>query len=76
MKINNQYKIAAIIIVSRSRFLLLAILMMVAIHSMAQKQKADPKFFIYLCFGQPDRTRKSKTDDHCYALWQGLSKDH
>ena len=52
MKINNQYKIAAIIIVSRSRFLLLAILMMVAIHSMAQKQKADPKFFIYLCFGQ------------------------
>lgn len=36
----------------KQRVILLAILVTTTLSSFAQKQKPDPKFFIYLCFGQ------------------------
>lgn len=35
-----------------TRLALLAVMLVTTLHSFAQKQKPDPKFFIYLCFGQ------------------------
>lgn len=48
----KQYKIFLRKNVTAIRLVLWAVMMMATISSIAQKQKPDPKFFIYLCFGQ------------------------
>ena len=48
----KQYRIFIRKMVITQRLVLLAVVMITTINSFAQKQKPDPKFFIYLCFGQ------------------------
>lgn len=48
----KQYKIFLRKNVTTIRLVLWAVMMTATISSIAQKQKPDPKFFIYLCFGQ------------------------